>query len=149
MNEYSAAYFNTFNMLLPILNPDLFVDEVLAKLLREGYKDDDPEGVLALLVFALGQLAIGGVFDRPVSTVQGDLSGFRGGTIDRPPGLELFNEARRRIGMVATKCRLENVQIMLLQATYFEASARHTDFWSSVSAALMACMYLIKGQQID
>jgi hypothetical protein len=38
---------------------------------------------------------------------------------------------------------------MLLQATYFEACARHADFWSSVSAASMACRYLISSQPVD
>jgi hypothetical protein len=38
---------------------------------------------------------------------------------------------------------------MLLQATYFEASVRHLDFWSSTSAASLACICLIKGQKVD
>jgi hypothetical protein len=38
---------------------------------------------------------------------------------------------------------------MLLQGTYFEACARHADFWSSVNAASMSCMFLIKSQAID
>lgn len=40
---------------------EMFLDEVVARLLREGYRDDDPESVIALLVFALSQLAINGV----------------------------------------------------------------------------------------
>jgi hypothetical protein len=149
VNEYSSAYFNTFNVLLPLLNSDDFLGDVVARLLREGFRDDDPESVLALLVFALGQLAIEGVIGRPTSAHNDEFSGFRGGTIEKPPGLGLFNEARRRIGMVNTQFRLENVQIMLLQATYFEASAMHLDFWSSISAASLACICLIKSQQIN
>jgi hypothetical protein len=149
VNEYSSAYFNTFNALLPLLNSNDFLGGVVARLLREGFRDDDPESVLALLVFALGQLAIEGVVGRPTSAQNAESSGFRGGTIEKPPGLGLFNEARRRIGMANTQFRLENVQIMLLQATYFEASAMHLDFWSSTSAASLACICLIKGQQIN
>lgn len=149
VNEYTAAYFNTFNRLLPLLISDIFMDRIASRLLQEGYRDDDPEGVLALLVFALGQLAIEGTSGRPSGMCKNIQSGFRGTKAGEPPGLGLFNEARRRIGLVATKCRLENVQILLLQATYFEASARHSHFWSSVSAASMACMHLIKGQSID
>lgn len=52
-------------MLLPLLDPDIFMDRVVARLLREGYQDNDPESVLALTVFALGQLAIESVHDRP------------------------------------------------------------------------------------
>jgi hypothetical protein len=102
VDEYSSAYFNTFNVLLPLLDPDIFISGAVARLLREGYKDDDLEGVLALLVFALGQLAIEGVVGRPTSACNYESSGFRSGTIEQPPGLALFNEARRRIGMANT-----------------------------------------------
>jgi hypothetical protein len=149
VNEYSAAYFKTFNVLLPLLEADVFVDVVVARLLQEGYGDDDPESVLALLVFALGQLATEGVTGEPTRASRDESSGFRGGSIERPPGLGLFNEARRRIGIVNTRPCLKTVQIMLLQATYFEASARHLDFWTSTSAASLACTCLIKSQQID
>jgi hypothetical protein len=149
VDEYASAYFQTFDMLLPLLELDLFMGSVVARLLREGYRDDDPESVLALLVFALGQLAIEGVTGRPSREIEDESSGFRGGTIEKLPGLGLFNEARRRIGMINTQPCLENVRIMLLQATYFEASARHPDFWSSTSAASLACTFLIKSQQID
>jgi hypothetical protein len=149
VDKYSSAYFNTFNVLLPLLNPDDFIGGVVARLLREGYKDDDPESVLALLVFALGQLAIEGVMGQPTSKCNDESSGFRGGTIEKPPGLGLFNEARRRIGMINRRFSLEDVQILLLQATYFEASAQHLDFWSSTSAASLACMCLVESQEID
>lgn len=149
VNEYSAAYFKTFNVLLPLLEADRFVDGAVARLLQEGYRDDDPESVLALLVLALGQLAIEGVTGKPTRASHDESSGFRGGSIERPPGLGLFNEARRRIGMINTQPCLETVQTMLLQATYFEASGRHLDFWTSSSAASLACTYLIRSQQVD
>ncbi|KAH9845066.1 GAL4-like Zn(II)2Cys6 (or C6 zinc) binuclear cluster DNA-binding domain [Teratosphaeria destructans] len=149
IQEYTDAYFNTFNVLHPLLNREYFMNDVVARLLREGYGDGDPGSVLALLVYALGQVAIEGVFDRPVSMVQGQPSGFRGGTLDRPPGLALFNEARRRLGFVVTQCSLENVQIMLLQATYYEACARHLDFWRATVAASMACQVLIRCQPTE
>ncbi|KAK5127930.1 hypothetical protein LTR85_005047 [Meristemomyces frigidus] len=149
IQEYSDAYFNTFNVLYPLLNRESFMNEVVARLLREGYGDGDIGSVLALLVFALGQVAIEGVFERPISIVDGQPSGFRGGSIDQPPGLGLFNEARRRLGFVATQCSLQNVQIMLLQATYYESTARHLDFWRSTVAASMACQVLIRCQTTD
>lgn len=148
VNEYSSAYFNTFNVLVPLLDLDLFMDGIVARLLRDGYRDD-PGSVLALLVFALGQLAIEGVTGHPTWVSNNEFSGFRGGTVEKPPGIGLFNEARRRIGTVTTQPCLENVQILLLQATYFESSARHLSFWSSTNAASLACMCLIRSQQID
>lgn len=93
---------------------ELFVDEVVARLLRQGYRDDDPESVIALLVFALGQLAIDGVIGHPTRVSQYESSGFRSGSIEKPLGLGLFNEAWRRIGMVSAQPCLESVQIMLL-----------------------------------
>lgn len=149
VNEYPIAYFNTFNVLLPLLDLDIFMEEMKARPLLQGYEDDEPRAVLILLVFALGQLAVEGVLHRPTSVNSGEYSGFRGGTIGASPGLSMFNEARRRIGICDTQFCLENVQILLLQATYFEASARHSDFWSSTSAAAMACIVLINNEQID
>lgn len=149
IQEYSDAYFNTFNVLYPLLSRDSFMNEIVARLLREGYGDGDAGAVLALLVFALGQLALEGVFDRSISVTNGVSSGFRGGTLEHPPGLGIFNEARRRLGFINTQCSLENVQVYLLQATYFEANARHLDFWRSTVSASMACQVLIKCQVID
>jgi hypothetical protein len=42
VGTYSAAYFNTFNRLFPLLDQDLFMDEVVARLLHQGHRDDDP-----------------------------------------------------------------------------------------------------------
>jgi hypothetical protein len=147
--EYSVAYFSTFNTMFPLLVMDDFMNNIVAGVLRHGYRDDDPESIIALLVFALGQLAIGGAFGPTTGMESGTNGSVRGDTANRPSGLEIFNEARRRTGMIATQPCLLNVQIMLLQATYFEACARHADFWSSVSAASTACKYLIRGQPMD
>lgn len=149
IQEYCDAYFNTFNVLFPLLNRDTFMNDTVAPLLRNGYADGDPDGVLALLVFALGQVAVEGVFDRPISFIDGHPSGFRGGTVDKPPGLEIFNEARRRIGFVNTQSTLQNVQILLLEAIYYEANARHLDFWRCTTTASMACQVLIRCKSID
>lgn len=149
IQEYTDAYFNTFNVICPILNYDAFMNDVVTCLLREGYADGDPQAVLALMVFALGQVAIEGVFGNPISFQDGAASGFRGGSVNKPPGIEIFNEARRRLGFVSNMCSLENVQILLLQATYYESNSRHLDFWRSTVAASMACQVLIKCQGID
>ncbi|KAK5725118.1 hypothetical protein LTR17_013231 [Elasticomyces elasticus] len=149
IQEFSDAYFNTFNVLRPILNGVTFTNFIVARLLREGYGDGDAGNVLALMVLALGKVAVEGVLHRPVSVINGQPSGFRGSTVNEPPGLELFNEAQRRHDFVMTLCTLENVQINLLQATYYEATARHLDFWRSTVAASMACQVLVRYQPID
>ncbi|KAK6438601.1 hypothetical protein LTR95_005190, partial [Oleoguttula sp. CCFEE 5521] len=149
IHEYTDAYFNTFNVLYPILNQDAFLNDTVARLMRDGYADGDPGAVLALMVFALGQCAKEGVFGKPISVVNGVPSGYRGGTVERPPGIEIFNEARRRLGFVVMLCSLENVQILLLQATYLEATGRHLDFWRSTVAASMACQVLVRCHPLD
>jgi hypothetical protein len=76
----------------------------------------DIDSVTALLVFALGEVAIEGSRGQPIEEEGGRPSGVRGGSITRPPGLALFNEARKRIGFVLTEGELENVQIFSLAA---------------------------------
>jgi hypothetical protein len=149
VQEYTDAYFDTFNVICPILDYDFFTNEVIARLSREGYADGDPQSVVALLVYALGQLAIEGVFGNAISSQDGVPSGFRGGTAERPPGLEIFNEVRRRLGFIMSTCTTEYVQIMLLQATYYEANSRHLDFWRCAVAASMAMQVLIRCQEIN
>lgn len=147
IQERCEAYFNTYNVILPLLNRDSFMNDIVAPLLREGYRDGDHRAVLALLVLALGEVALDGVFQRPISSTDGHLSGFRGGTSETPPGLAIFNEARRRSGFVTTMTSLENVQSLLLEATYYETHARHLEFWRCSVAASMACQVLIKCTQ--
>jgi hypothetical protein len=149
VQEYADAYFNTFNVISPILNYDVFMNEVVTRLSREGYADGDPQSVIALLVYALGQLAIEGVFGNAISSQDGVPSGFRGGTAERPPGLGLFNEVRRRLGFCTGTCTIEDVQILLLQATYYEASSRHLDFYRCTAAASTAMLVLVRCREID
>jgi hypothetical protein len=61
ITEYTNSYFGTFNLLYPILDYGLFMTDILAPLLANGFGYGDASSVLALLVFALGELAIDGV----------------------------------------------------------------------------------------
>jgi len=88
----------------------------LPKVHSEGFEGDN-DSVIALLIFALGEMSMEGAGGKPVSvSARGRSSGVRGGTPARPPGLSLFTEARRRIGFVLIECELENVQIYSLAA---------------------------------
>lgn len=116
VQRMTDAYFSTFNLLFPILDRESFMSDVVGPVMRNGYSDGDPAACLALLVFALGQVAIDGVYGSPINSFNGSPSGLRGGTAERPPGLDLFNEARRRVGFMIHQCTLENVQILLLEA---------------------------------
>jgi hypothetical protein len=113
MQRLSKAYFDTFNLLCPILNRQSFMSETLPSLFNNGFTYS-MESTIAFLVFALGEVALAGSDGLPIHAYSGRPSGVKGGTKDRPPGLELFNEARRRMGFNLTECSLENVQIFEL-----------------------------------
>jgi hypothetical protein len=115
MQRLADAYFDSFNMMYPFMDRQNFMSDTLAMVQTEGF-DGESESVLALLVFALGELAIEGVTGVPIEIHKGRSSGVRGGSSVKPPGLAIFNEARKRLGFVLTKCDLENVQIFSLAA---------------------------------
>jgi hypothetical protein len=115
MHQLATAYFDTFNLMYPFMDRQDFISDTLTKVHTEGF-GGDPDSVIALLVFALGELAIEGSRGDPIEVYKGRPSGVRGGTAAKPPGLALFNEARKRIGFVLTDRDLENVQIYSLAA---------------------------------
>ena len=79
--ELTDAYFRSFNVLLPVLSYDVFVSTTLERLASQGFAEGALDAVLALLVFALGELASKGTYGQPVSVYDGVSSGFRGGKI--------------------------------------------------------------------
>ena len=115
MYRLSTSYFDTFNFIYPFLDRQNFLSDTLGRVLAEGF-DGDSDSVIALLVFALGELAIEGARGDPIETYNGRQSGVRGGTAEKPPGLAYFNEARKRLGFVSSQCDLETVQIFSLTA---------------------------------
>jgi hypothetical protein len=115
MQRLATAYFDTFNLLYPLLDRQTFLADSMTRVLTEGF-DGETDSVISLLVFALGELAIEGCRGDPIEVHEGRPSGVRGGTATRPPGLALFNEARKRIGFLLTECELENVQAFNLVA---------------------------------
>jgi hypothetical protein len=116
MMRLTDSYFDTYNVLYPLIDRDDFEERVLSQVNEEGFGYGDFASVLALLVFALGQIAIDGQWAPPIEILDGRESGIRGGDATRPPGLDLFNEARKRVGFVLTQTSLENIQILQLTA---------------------------------
>ncbi|KAL3423713.1 hypothetical protein PVAG01_05460 [Phlyctema vagabunda] len=148
MQHLATAYFDTFNFIYPFMDRQIFLSETMAKVYAEGF-NGDPDSVIALLVFALGEMALEGTQGPPVEHYKGRASGVRGGTITRPPGLEFFNAARERMGFVLTECDLESVQIFSLAALYYESCSRHVDFWRLTVSASQACQVLVTCYPID
>jgi hypothetical protein len=115
MHQLATAYFDTFNLIYPFMDRQDFISETLTKVHTEGF-NSDLDSVIALLIFALGQIAIEGSRRDSIEVYKRHPSGVRGGTAPQPPGLALFNEARKRIGFVLTDYELENIQIYSLAA---------------------------------
>lgn len=113
MQLLSNAYFDTFNHCHPLLEPDTFASEILGPLCNDGL-DDTVKSTLALVVFALGELAIAGDHGAPVSVYNTRPGGVKGGTLRNPPGLALYNEARRRMGFTMADSSLESAQAFAL-----------------------------------
>ncbi|KAF7906480.1 hypothetical protein EAF00_000759 [Botryotinia globosa] len=149
MLQLAVSYFDTFNFLYPFMDRQTFLSDTLVKVVSEGF-DGDMESVIALLIFALGEVALEGSCGSPVDIYQARPSGIRGGSgPSKPPGLSFFNEAMKRIGCVLTECSLENVQMFCLTALYYQSCFRHLDFWRSMVSASSACDMLITSDSFD
>ncbi|CAL3964274.1 unnamed protein product [Diplocarpon coronariae] len=148
MHKLTGAYFDSFNFLYPFMDRRTFESDTLAKVSSEGF-DDDVDSVIALMVFCLGEVALQSMTGTPIAEVNGLKSGIRGGSSNRPPGLALFNEARKCLGFVLCGHRLENVQIFSLVALYYQCCSRHADFWKMTAMASQACHILVTCNVID
>lgn len=102
----TKAFFDTFNLLHPIVDRQAFISTTLPAMLTNGLVfDDSIQSTLTYLIFALGEVAID-AYSHP--------GGTKGRTPAQHPGLVFFNEARRRMGFSLTECSLENVQVFAL-----------------------------------
>lgn len=131
----TKAFFDTFNLLHPIVDRQAFISTTLPAMLTNGLVfDDSIQSTLTYLIFALGEVAID-AYSHP--------GGTKGRTPAQHPGLVFFNEARRRMGFSLTECSLENVQVFALAGIYYETCSRHMDFWRMTTSASSACQALI------
>lgn len=95
MQRLSRAFFDTYNLLSPIMDRQVFYSESLPSLASNGFSESSTS-TLACLVFALGEVALSAVQGNPVGSWEGRTSGVKGGSVEKPPGLSFFNEARKR-----------------------------------------------------
>ncbi|KAK3996351.1 hypothetical protein QBC44DRAFT_317690 [Cladorrhinum sp. PSN332] len=138
----SKAYFDTFNSVYPILDRESFMNETLPYAYNDGFSATSTSTV-AILVFALGEAALAGFDGSPLHIYDGRGSGIKGGTAHKPPGIEWFNEARRRLGFQYTEVKLENIQIFALAGAYYGSCFCPAGFWKSTRAASQACQDLM------
>ncbi|RSL78510.1 hypothetical protein CEP51_008140 [Fusarium floridanum] len=141
MQRLTKGYFDVINFLHPIMDRQWFNSNTLTSILNNGFQ----EGVissLVLLVLALGEVALT-TSEVPISAYKQRPSGIKGGTIDRPPGLGYFNEARKRMGFALSEVSLENIQMFALAALYHQSCGQALECWRMTVYASLACQALI------
>ncbi|KAF2233497.1 hypothetical protein EV356DRAFT_503581 [Viridothelium virens] len=149
IRRYVLQYFNTYHVLYPLLDEDGFWNDHLVHVLRYGFGDRDFSSTLCLLVLALGKVAEVAHFAEPISRSHGRPSGLQLDAPEHPPGLEIFNEALKRLGFVIAQCSIENIQATLLTSIYYESCGRHMDFRRLSVHASMSCQVYIRCAPID
>lgn len=112
LESRSAVYFDSFNLIHPVLDHKLFVEVTLPSALYDSMQDS-AESTLVLLVMALAEMALAEGSDFSISQSNYRVA-LEGTAVNVPPGLDFFNEARRRMGFSMADCTLENVQIFVL-----------------------------------
>jgi hypothetical protein len=113
MERLSKAYFDSFNLICPVMDRQHFNNNIIDVLIRDGFDEQMPT-TLACLIFALGEVALSTSTLPPITGYKSRASGVKGGSLDRPPGLAFFNEARKRMGFSLSECSIENVQMFAL-----------------------------------
>lgn len=134
MQTLSTAFFETFNLLHPIVDRQHFLSTTLPIILTNGL-DDGVEATLAYLIFALGEVAVAAPLSATI--IRHNQSGLN------LPGLLFFNEARRRMGFHLASITLSSVQILALTGIYYSTTFHHAEFWRSTASASLACQALI------
>lgn len=133
MQTLSTAFFETFNLLNPIVDRQHFLTTTLPTILTNGL-DDSAESTLAYLIFALGEVAVAGTFTPATKHNRNPAP---------MPGLLLFNEARRRTGFHLASVTVSTMQILALTGIYYSTTFHHAEFWHSMASASLACQALI------
>lgn len=130
----SKGYFDTFNLLYPIVDEQWFMSHTIGDIMNGV--ENTPASALSFLVLALGEVALSSS-GAPISQLDGRASGIKGGTASQPPGLGFFNEARKRLGLFLTDVSVENLQVLSLTALYYATCGR-----AGVSLDVLKCLNL-------
>ncbi|KAM0329956.1 hypothetical protein ACHAQA_004123 [Verticillium albo-atrum] len=142
------AYFETFNLIYPIVDRLTFNTSILSSVVESGF-DKGVKSTLVCLIFALGAVALADSQNMPFVGYKGQMGVTSGGASDQPPGLAFFNEARKRLGFSMAECSLESIQVHALAGLYFESCSRHLEFWRSTISASMACHAFITTNPVE
>jgi len=88
MQRLSKAYFDTFNLIHPVLDRRSFLTQTLPSVFNNGF-GEDLASTITFLVLALGETALAASDGLPLYSYNGRSSGIKGGSKDRPPGLDV------------------------------------------------------------
>jgi hypothetical protein len=116
----SKAYFNTFNQLHPIVDENWFMNSTVGHIMNGT--ENSLASAIGFLILALGEMALAGTA-APIPQ-SGRPSSIQGSTMNKPPGLAFFNEARQRMGLFDTEVSVQNLQAKCLSALYFASCGR-------------------------
>ncbi|KAF4456339.1 hypothetical protein F53441_1498 [Fusarium austroafricanum] len=136
LKQLSDVYFTTFNLANPILDQKTYFQRTLGVAI-DGNFGICIESCIVLVVMALGQmgekaLQEAGFASTPASSPYGQ---FNNGHEGEMPGLDFFNEARKRFGFLMCEQDLQACQFYLLSGLFYAEALRPLDWWAMLSKA--------------
>jgi len=123
-----SIYFETFHCTYPILDRSHFFSTILPDVCSKSFDRTDPGSALVLSVLALGVLAQEGASGVPITDEAGRRTGIRGGSAERPPGLDFLNAAKSRLGITLAEWSLNSLSSHILCAAYYSQCSRNLVF---------------------
>ncbi|EMT71584.1 hypothetical protein FOC4_g10010092 [Fusarium odoratissimum] len=138
LKQLSDVYFTTFNLANPILDQKTYFQRTLGVAI-DGNFGICIESCIVLVVMALGSmgqkaLQEAGFAGTPASS---PYVGQDGGM----PGLDFFNEARKRFGFLMCEQDLQACQFYLLSGLFYAEALRPIDWWAMLSKASACSAY--------
>ncbi|RBR19345.1 hypothetical protein FVER53590_08418 [Fusarium verticillioides] len=138
LKQLSDVYFTTFNLANPILDQKTYFQRTLGVAI-DGNFGICIESCIVLVVMALGSmgqkaLQEAGFAGTPAS------SPYVGQDADMP-GLDFFNEARKRFGFLMCEQDLQACQFYLLSGLFYAEALRPIDWWAMLSKASACSAY--------
>ncbi|KFY03937.1 hypothetical protein O988_01116 [Pseudogymnoascus sp. VKM F-3808] len=144
VEELSQAFFRSFHCMYPILDSHHYYTVTLAQAYQCSFAEHDLSSTLVFLVLALGSVAQLGISGDSIQDDNGQPTGVRGGTPERPPGLAYLNEARRRLGFVMTRMNFTVLHCLILLSLYYAQVSRNLDHWRMAEMSSLMCRNLVK-----
>ncbi|KAG5791076.1 hypothetical protein H9Q69_009883 [Fusarium xylarioides] len=138
LKQLSDVYFTTFNLANPILDQKTYFQRTLGVAI-DGNFGICIESCIVLVVMALGSMGQKALQE----------AGFSGTPASSPyvgqdgemPGLDFFNEARKRFGFLMCEQDLQACQFYLLSGLFYAEALRPIDWWAMLSKASACSAY--------